>query len=294
MESSGIKFYDKNGVQTDLFVLLKGLGFNAIRLRAWVNPADGWCNTDDVVAKAVRAKNAGMKILIDLHYSDVWADPGHQAKPAAWTSLDFPTLTTTMHDYTVGVMNALGAKGIVPDWVQVGNETNDGMLWEDGRASTHMANFAALVKSGYMAVKSVSTTTKVIVHVSNGFDNGLFRYMFDGLKSNGAQWDIIGMSLYPSTSNWATLNSECLSNINDMVSRYGTPCMIVEVGMDVDAAPTARLFLSDIITKTNSVASGNGMGGFYWEPEAYNWQGYGLGAFTQTGRPTIALDAFGN
>src|SRR5579872_505257 len=84
MESSGVKFYDKLGSQQDLFALMKSLGFNSIRLRAWVNPSDGWCNTADLVAKATRAKNAGMKILIDFHYSDSWADPGKQPKPAAW------------------------------------------------------------------------------------------------------------------------------------------------------------------------------------------------------------------
>ncbi|MDF2431873.1 MAG: arabinogalactan endo,4-beta-galactosidase [Mucilaginibacter sp.] len=294
MEASGVKFYDKNGNQQDLFLLMKSLGFNSIRLRAWVNPSDGWSNTADVVAKAIRAKNAGMKIMIDFHYSDSWADPGKQPKPAAWASLDFPTLVTTLHDYTVNVMNALQTKGITPDWVQVGNETNDGMLWEDGRASKNMANFATLIKSGYSAVKSVSSSTKVIVHLSNGFNNATFRWMFDGLKANGAQWDIIGMSLYPSTTNWSTLDSQCLANINDMVSRYSTPCMIVEVGMDASAASTARDFLTDIITKTNGVAGGNGLGVFYWEPEAYNWQKYGLGAFDNAGKPTVALDAFGN
>ena len=294
MEASSYKFYDKTGKQQDLFTLMKSIGFNSIRLRAWVNPSDGWCNTADVVAKAVRAKNAGMKILIDFHYSDTWADPGHQAKPAAWTSLNFAALVSTLHDYTVGVLNTLNSNGITPDWVQIGNETSDGMLWEDGRASTNMANFAALIESGYNAVKSVSSTTKVIVHIANGYDNSLFRYIFDGLKSNGAQWDIIGMSLYPTTSNWSALDTQCLANINDMVSRYSTPCMVVEVGMDVTAASTARDFLTDIITKVNSVSNSNGLGVFYWEPEAYNWQSYGLGAFDNTGKPTEALDAFGN
>src|SRR5665213_109422 len=279
MESSGIKFYDKSGTHQDLFVLMKSLGFNAIRLRAWVNPSDGWCNTADVVAKAMRAKNAGMKILIDFHYSDVWADPGHQTKPAAWASLDFATLNTTLSNYTIGVMNSLKSSGITPDWVQVGNETSDGMLWEDGKASTHMANFAALIKTAYQAVKSVSSTTKVIVHLANGYDNTTYRWMFDGLKANGAQWDIIGMSLYPSTTDYAKLDSQCLSNINDMVSRYNTPAMIVEVGMQASDPTDSRAYLTDIITKVNSVAGGNGLGVFYWEPEAYNWQSYGLGAF---------------
>lgn len=294
MEASGIKFYDRNGTQQDLFTLMKSLGFNSIRLRAWVNPTDGWCNTADLVAKAVRAKNAGMKVMIDFHYSDTFADPGHQTKPAAWTALDFTTLISTLHDYTVSVMNALNAKSITPDWVQIGNEVDDGILWEDGRASTHMANFAALVKSGYAAVKSVSSSTKVIVHVSNGYNNSLFRYLFDGLKSNGAQWDIIGMSLYPSATNYSTLDSQCLANINDMVARYSTPCMVVEVGMAANVPSTARDFLSDMITKVNGVSGSNGLGVFYWEPEAYNWQNYGLGAFDTTGKPTIALDAFGN
>jgi arabinogalactan endo-1,4-beta-galactosidase len=295
MESSGIKFYNKAGQQQDLFALLKGLGMNSIRLRAWVNPTDGWCNTADVVAKAVRAKAAGMKILIDFHYSDSWADPGKQPKPAAWATLDFPTLVTTLHDYTVSVMSSLQTNGITPDWVQVGNEVSDGMLWEDGRASTHMANFAALVKAGYSAVKSVSSTTKVIVHLPNGFDNSLYEYLFDGLKANGAQWDIVGMSLYPTTSNYTTLDAQCLANINDMVLRYGTPAMVVEVGMAVTDPTDSRAFLTDLITKVNGVSNGNGLGVFYWEPEAYNnWQSYGLGAFDSTGKPTIALDAFGN
>jgi arabinogalactan endo-1,4-beta-galactosidase len=294
MESSGYKFYDKSGNQQDLFALMKSVGMNSIRLRAWVNPTDGWCNTTDLVAKALRAKNAGMKILIDFHYSDVWADPGHQTKPVAWTSLDFATLVTSMHDYTVTTLNTLKTNGITPDWVQVGNETDDGMLWEDGRASTNMANFATLIKAGYQAVKSVSSTTKVIVHISNGYDNTHFRWMFDGLKANNAQWDIIGMSLYPTTANYTTLDAQCLTNMNDMVSRYGTPVMLVEVGMDVSDPTDSRAFLADIITKVNSVSNGNGLGVFYWEPEAYNWQGYGLGAFDSTGKPTIALDAFGN
>jgi len=294
MEASGYKFYDKNGNQQDLFALMKSLGFNSIRLRAWVNPTDGWCNTADLVKKAVRAKNAGMKILIDFHYSDSWADPGKQNKPAAWANLSTASLITALGAYTTGVMDTLKLNGITPNWVQVGNETNDGMLWEDGRASKNMATFAALINSGYNAVKSVSPSTKVIVHISNGFDNSLFEWIFDGLKANGAKWDIIGMSLYPSTTNYTTLDAQCLANMNDMVTRYGTPVMVVEVGMEADQPATTQSFLTDILSKVKSVNNKQGLGVFYWEPEAYNWQGYGLGAFDNTGKPTIALDAFAN
>jgi arabinogalactan endo-1,4-beta-galactosidase len=293
MEASGLKFYNSSGTQQDLFTILKGLGINSIRLRAWVNPSGGWCNTNDLVAKAVRAKNAGMSIMIDFHYSDTWADPGHQTKPAAWAGLSFTDLMTTTYNYTLNTLNTLKSNGITPQWVQVGNETSDGMLWQDGRASVNMKNFAWLVNCGFNATRAVFPSAKVIVHMANGFDNTTFRWLFDGLKANGASWDVIGMSLYPTTSNWSTLNSQCLTNMNDMVSRYGKQVIISEAGMSESAATTCKSFLSDLITKVKSVSGGNGLGVFYWEPEAYNnWQGYTNGAFDPTGKPTVALTAF--
>ena len=293
MENAGRKFYNSTGVEQDCITILKNLGMNTIRLRVWVNPTGGWNNSADVVAKAVRANNQGMRIMIDFHYSDSWADPGKQNKPAAWSAMDFASLKNAVSTHTTSVMNALKAQGITPEWVQVGNETNDGMLWPDGRASTSMSNFAQLINAGYDAVKSVSVTTKVIVHVSNGFDNSLFRWLFDGLKNNGGKWDVIGMSLYPNTSNWSTLNAQCLSNMNDMVARYSKEVMIVEVGMSWDQAAACNSFLTDLITKTKSVSNNKGLGVLYWEPQSYNnWQGYTLGAFDNSGKPTSALNAF--
>jgi arabinogalactan endo-1,4-beta-galactosidase len=179
--------------------------------------------------------------------------------------------------------------------VQVGNETDDGMLWPTGEATANMSNFAALVASGYNAVKSVDTTIKVIVHISNGSDNAHFRWVFDGLQTNKAKWDIIGMSLYPSTSNWPSLNALCLQNINDMLSRYGKPVMICEVGMDVNSPAACYSFLTDLMSKVKTVSNNNGLGVFYWEPECNsNWNSYSLGAFDNTGKPTIALSAFAN
>ncbi len=116
--------------------------------------------------------------------------------------------------------------------------------------------------------------------------------MFDGLKANSANYVIIGMSLYPTATNYTDLDNQCLANMNDMVSRYGKPVMICEVGMDSSQPAATNAFLIDIMTKVNSVSGGNGLGIFYWEPEAYNWQGYGLGAFDTTGKPTTAMDAF--
>jgi len=293
MEAAGRKFYNSAGTEQECMLILKNLGMNTMRLRVWVNPTGGWNNKADVIAKALRAKNLGLRIMIDFHYSDSWADPGQQTKPAAWTSQDFATLKTSLANHTTDVLNELKNNGITPEWVQVGNETNDGMLWPDGKASTNMGNFAQLVNAGYDAVKSVFASTKVIVHISNGYDNSLFRWIFDGLKNNGGKWDVIGMSLYPNSTNWSTLNSQCLANMNDMVARYNKEVMIVEVGMSWDQADACYAFLTDIIAKAKLVSGEKGLGVLYWEPESYNgWQGYSLGAFDNSGKPTIALNAF--
>lgn len=293
MEAEGRKFYNSAGVQMEAMALLKSLGMNTIRLRVWVNPANGWNNQADVVAKSIRAKNLGMRVMIDFHYSDSWADPGQQTKPAAWSALDFTSLKTAVGEHTKTVLNALKTNSVIPEWVAVGNETNDGMLWPDGKASVSMANFAQLINAGYDAVKEIFPQAKVIVHTSNGYNNGLFRWMYDGLKNNGAKYDVIGMSLYPSPSDWSTLTAQCLTNMNDMVSRYGKEVMVVEVGMSWDQPAASKAFLEDIIDKVKAVPNNKGLGVLYWEPQAYNnWQGYTLGAFDNSGKPTSALDAF--
>lgn len=114
MQDSGYLFYNSSGVQQNLFTILGGIGINAIRLRVWVNPAGGWCNTTDVVNKALSAKAAGMNILIDFHYSDTWADPADQTVPAAWANETFTQLTATVNSYTQGVLDTLQQNGITP------------------------------------------------------------------------------------------------------------------------------------------------------------------------------------
>ncbi|HOQ00094.1 MAG TPA: glycosyl hydrolase 53 family protein [Acetivibrio clariflavus] len=296
MEAKGYKFYDDYGVQKDCLQILKEHGINSIRLRVWVNPSDdpynGHCSKNEVVEMAKRCKNMGFRIMINFHYSDSWADPGKQYKPAAWANHSTNQLYTDIYNHTYDVLSALKANGVTPEWVQVGNETNNGMLWEDGKASVNMRNFAWMINSGYDAVKAVFPETKVIVHLSNGYDNSLFQWMFDGLRNNGAKFDVIGMSLYPEPDNWWTLNNQCLYNMNDMVSRYGKEVMICEVGMASNAASAAKEMITDLLQKVASVPSGKGLGVFYWEPQCYNWAGYGKGAWNSNGRPTIALDAF--
>lgn len=295
MENEGKKFYDATGKQMDCIELLKSKGINAIRLRVWVNPSTIYCGTNDVIAQAKRAQSLGMKIMINFHYSDWWADPGKQNKPAAWKSLNFDALTTTLYTYTKEVVTQLKNNGITPTWIQIGNETNDGMLWEEGRASKSMSNFAALLNAGAKAVRETSPNSKIIVHISNGYDNAMFRWMFDGLKTNKVDYDVIAMSLYPDPNNWQTTTDQCYNNMLDMITRYGKPIMISEVGMDVSKAVACKDFLTAIIKKNKSLPNHMGLGVFYWEPQCHNnWQGYNMGAFSNDGKPTIAMDAFLN
>lgn len=296
MEASGRKFYNKAGAQQDLLSILKAQGMDSIRLRVWVNPADGtYHNMADVLAKAKRVQAAGMRLMIDFHYSDTWADPGAQTKPVQWSAYNIDQLVTAVADHTRNSLVILRDAGITPEWVQVGNETNNGMLWEEGRASANMANFARLVSSGYSAAKAIFPQTKVIVHISNCHDNALFRWMFDGLKDNGGKFDVIAASSYPTLNTavtWQATNTACAANLNDMVSRYQVPVMIAEVGAPWDHVD-AKAIVADLIAKVRAVNGGQGIGVFYWEPQAYNgWKNYSLGAFDRSGKPTATLDAF--
>ena len=294
MEANGRKFYDADGTEKDCLQLLKDRGMDAIRLRVFVNPStdpgNGHCSKDETVAMALRIKNMGMRLMIDFHYSDSWADPGNQTKPAAWASLNFEDLKIAMANHTKEVLNALKAKDISPEWVQVGNETSDGMLWPDGKASTNgFQNYADLFKAGYNAVKSVFPSALVIVHMGGV---NVAQWNLDGLSSKGAYWEVIGISAYPTPAeNWQKSNTEILAGMNNLVSRYGSKVMICEAGMAWEKAEMSKSYLTDLIAKTKSVTKGLGV--FYWEPECYNsWNHYGMGAFDNSGKPTVALDAF--
>ncbi|MBN8105078.1 glycoside hydrolase family 53 protein [Vibrio vulnificus] len=296
MEDSGYEFYNDWGYRQDVLSILRDHGMNAVRLRVWVNPSDGYYSSlDDVIVKAQWAKDANMDVMIDFHYSDTWADPGNQWKPAAWQQLSFEDLMGQVWSYTRDSLNTLKAAGITPKWIQVGNETNNGMLWNEGMASSNMRNYAWLFNSGRNAAKEVFPDAKVIVHLANCHDNANFRWILDGLQSNSAWWDVIGASSYPKNATgltWQEANNQCLSNLNDMVERYGTEVMITEIGVPWDE-PQAKTIVADMIQKVRSVNQDKGIGIFYWEPQAYSWQGYTLGAWDpNTRQPTQALDAF--
>jgi arabinogalactan endo-1,4-beta-galactosidase len=300
MEASGFKFYDSNGVAQDCFKILKDHGFNTIRLRTWVNPSNsktsGHCSKEETVAMALRAKKWGMRILINFHYSDTWADPGKQNKPKAWEGHDFKTLQNDVYNYTFDVMNALKANGIYPEWVQVGNEIPSGMIYPEG-STDNWPQLAALINKGYDAIKMVSPKSKVILHIDQGNNNERFRYWFDHAKIHNAKYDVIGLSYYPywlKGSPDYTLSIDDLgSNLNDMVVRYGKEVMIVEIGGEATKPQNTFDMLIAVQQKVKAVPNGKGLGVLYWEPQgATNWSRYNLSAWGDDGKPTKALKAF--
>ncbi len=309
MESDGKKFYDKSGAEKECMALLKSLGTNAIRLRVWVDPDGGWCGKDDVVKKAERASKLGMRLMIDFHYSDFWADPSRQNVPAAWKGYTVEQLKQAIATHTKDVLTAIKAKGVDVAWVQVGNETRDGMLWNTsdtkltGQCSKNAANFAAYVNAGYDAVKAVYPKAKVVVHVDKGNDLGGFTWLFGQLKSNGGKWDVIGMSLYPEyieNQTWSQVADACLSNIKTLSSQYNCPVVISEIGMEWNSANAAS-FVKKMVDGCKAISTCEGI--FYWEPEVYGgwkpanyvtlgWNAYTKGAFDNSGKPTSVFDAY--
>ena len=300
MEATGFKFYNEKGELQDCFRILKDEGINSIRLRTWVNPsgdkASGHCSKDETVAMAVRAQKWGMRVMIDFHYSDSWADPGKQKKPAAWEDHDFQQLMKDVYDYTFGVMWSLKQSGITPEWVQVGNETAGGMIYPEGSTSS-WSGLARLINRGYDAIKAVSPSSKVILHVDQGNNNLRFRRWFDSAQAHGAKYDVIGLSYYPY---WLQGNPDYMlsindlgSNLTDMATRYNKQVMVVEAGGEDFKVQNTYDMLVAVQQKVKAVPGSKGLGVFYWEPEgARSWSKYGLSAWGDDGKPTNAMKAF--
>lgn len=287
LEHKGYTFANADGVQKECMELLRDdCGVNAIRLRVWVNPEQGWNNIRDVAIKARRAHNLGMRLMIDFHFSDTWADPGAQITPAAWADMDLAQLKVAMAAHITEMMTALKDLDIEPEWVQIGNETRTGMMYPLGGLD---ANFGELADHGCKTVKSIFPDAKVIIHVDCGDQLDLYTRVFGMLKSGNYDYDMIGMSFYPDPSNWETTVNKCLSNISTLNTMYGKRLVIAEVGMDYREADAADAMMRKL-TK-GCVESGVVDGIFWWEPEAPASEGYTKGCF-DNGMPTKALDVF--
>ncbi len=297
-EKQGFTFHDATGHRNDPFVLLKSFGIDAIRLRVWVDPKDGWNDKADTLAKARRAAAQGQRIMIDFHYSDNWADPAKQVKPRAWTGDTEAQLEQHVRDHTLEVLNYLKANGIAVSWVQIGNEITNGLLWPDGNVkdgdTKHWANLTALTNSGYDAVKSVYPDAQVVIHIDNGWDDAKAKAWFGNFFANSGKVDIIGLSYYPAyspTKDWKQENVHLGQTMDDLVALYHKPVMVVEIGYRADQPDDARAMIKDVIARNQSLGD-KGLGVFYWEPDSPGPMHYPLGAMTDDGRFTAAMEAF--
>jgi beta-galactosidase len=259
LEARGIQFSD-HGTPKDAISILKAHGFNYVRLRLFNNPAadsgyapgKGFCNLDYTKQMAKRVKAAGMKLLLDFHYSDTWADPGKQFKPSAWKGLDFTTLKDSLYNFTKAVLEALKAQGTLPDMVQIGNEINHGMVWPDGDVR-NMNQLAQLINAGTAAVKAVDPNIAMLLHIALGGQNAESVFFIDNMLARGVHFDIIGLSYYPK---WHGTIDELQDNLNDLSKRYHKELIVVEYSAKKEEVNKAAF----------NVASGRGKGTFIWEP----------------------------
>jgi len=264
-EANGTTYFD-HGQRADLFQILKDHHFNFIRLRIFVNPAspkgyaatskEAFCDLQHTLAMAKRVRAAGMGLLLDFHYSDTWASPGKQFKPAAWENLDFPALKQAVYDHTHTVLTALKRQGTTLDMVQIGNEVSSGMLFPDGRAKDHPDNFADLLKSGIAAARAVDPAIKIVIHHDNGRGNKAVRAWLDNLIARDVQFDIIGLSCNSDgpVEQWK-------ANFDDLATRYP------QYGLLAAEYSYKKRELNDII---QSAPDHRGLGSFIWEPTRHH------------------------
>ena len=302
-EDRGVK-YRTNGVIGDAVSILKNQGINCARLRlftssaaqAQADPYDYTNNLTYTVPLAVRVKNAGMKFLLDYHFSDTWADPGNQAKPSAWTNLPYAQLQVQVRSYCSNSIAAFGAAGAWPDYVQIGNETTSGFLWTDGEVggaydnSTQWSQLGTLMKAAIQGVKDASGTNvpKFIVHIDRGGDWATTQWFFDHLNAQSVPYDIIGESYYPFWHGDLAALQTCLSNT---AVRYGKPVIIAETGFpfmnstnlvgftaSTNGQADYTIALAQIV---KGLPGARGLGIFWWAAEYQNLSGYNLAGFNQ-------------
>lgn len=302
MEQSGA-VYKINGKQGDPLMILKENGVNYVRLRLWVNPYDengngygaGTNDLNRTIKLAKRARNTGLKILLDFHYSDFWVDPGKQNLPKTWKNQSFKQLNNSVYSYTADVLREMKLKGVYPDMVQIGNELNSGMLWPfgkswggDGQEFTRLATF---LKTGIRAVKDTQVrSTPIMLHLADGGNKATFQWWLDEITNQSVDFDIVGISYYPY---WHGNLSALSENMDNISGRYNKKVVVVETAYanslnNLDQKTNAFTateeaaggykasqdgqyeFLTDLIDKIKDVKNNNGLGFFYWEPLWYN------------------------
>ena len=193
-----------------------------------------------------------MKILLDFHYSDYWADPQKQYMPKAWRGKSITALKQAVYNYTKMVVQALKDQGTAPDMVQVGNEINHGMIWPDGSVN-NFDNLAQLFFAGVQAVKSVSASTSIMLHIALGGQNDESRFFIDNMVNRGIHFDVIGLSYYPK---WHNTLADLEYNLDDLSRRYNKDIIVVEYSH----------LKREVNELSFNVANNRGKGTCIWEP----------------------------
>lgn len=280
LEDRGMKFFD-NGVEKDAVQILKDHGLNYIRLRLFVNPENdsgyspkkGFCDLDHTIAMAKRVKAAGMKFLLDFHYSDTWADPQKQFKPKAWEGQDFDQLRQTVFTYSKQVIQALKNAGATPDMVQIGNEINHGMIWPEGHIN-NLDSLAQLVYAGIQGVKAVDPSITIMLHIALGGQNDEARFFLDNMIMRGVPFDVIGLSYYP---RWHNTLEDLRYNLNDLARHYNKDVIVVEYSQ----------LKKEVNELAFDVYGGHGKGSAIWEP-LNTWESF----FDRQGKSTELLKIY--
>lgn len=265
-EDRGTTFSDQ-GVEKDLLQILADHKFNWIRLRLFVDPTaengysrQGYCGLEQTLAMAKRVKEAGMKLLLDFHYSDTWADPGKQFTPATWKGLSDDELADKIYEYTNSVIKRFAAEDVTPEMVQIGNEIHNGFLWPQGRIKDSPETFGALLRRASEAVRDADPNIKIMVHPALGGDNGRSVRFFDLVLSHDVVFDVIGQSYYP--EHHGTLE-QLKSNLTDLAKRYRKPIVVVEY-------QEHRKEVNEIV---RDLPDNLGWGTFIWEATSPRWGG---------------------
>ncbi|KAI5116213.1 hypothetical protein M0805_005929 [Coniferiporia weirii] len=279
LESQGLSYSD-GGTTKPFETILASHGFKLARIRVWTA---GTYTQSYALALAKRAKAAGMKILVDLHYSDTWADPGHQAIPASWPT-NLTGLNTQIYTYTRDLVSAFSSQGTPIDYIEVGNEINDGFLWPVGQISVNGYQGASeLLHSAVSGVRAASLSVKTIVHIANGWDASGVDSFFGGIFIPGAlsesDVDIFGFSFYPFYGTGATLDA-LSSSLKGVISTYDKDVLVVETDWPFSCPSSVALsepsipksaagqhtWVRDIESVLSGLSGGRGLGVVYWEP----------------------------
>lgn len=258
-EAEGRRFSDARG-ERDILEILRDHGFNAARLRLFHDPAaeagysaKGFCGLESTLAMAARVKAADMTFLLDYHYSDTWADPGHQVMPAAWRGLGPEALTNAVFAYTRDTLAEFGRRRLAPEMVQIGNEINNGMLWPAGTLK-NWDGLSAILRAAAAGVRAGAPAARIVLHIANGGDNAKSRWFLDRAIASGIPFDIIGQSYYPK---WHGTIADLRANLDDLARRYRKPVLVAE-----HTSPGVR----DVHAVARALPDGLGLGAFIWEP----------------------------